>query len=373
MWSGVVSRTAAERRPRWQWGVAVAAAAACALVVVRVWPVRAPGGPLRLADGGAVGTLAQDGSAAAREVALNDGSQLSLSPGSTLDVLENSGERFDVQLRTGRVGFEVHPGGPRRWIIEAGVATVEVVGTRFEVNRTPQGVDVDVFRGIVLVRGERVPGQVQRLVKGGHLHVDALVKAAVSLPPPPAVVEPPPAEHSAQPARAAPPLRRPAPEHAAESSPPAWEKLAQAQQFKEAYGALGPSGTVGVDLEHLPIDRMLEVADVARRSGHPEEAVQVLLRVVERFPADRNSAVAAFTRGRIEADQLNHSASAAEAFAQALQLGLPGALDEDARVRLVEARHKSSDAAGARAAFDEYVARYPQGRDRARLQALLLP
>ena len=63
----------------------------------------------------------------------------------------------EAATRRGGVRFEVEPDGPRRWTIETGLATVEVVGTVFEVERAPGAVDVRVERGVVVVRGERVP------------------------------------------------------------------------------------------------------------------------------------------------------------------------------------------------------------------------
>ena len=61
--------------------------------------------------------------------------------------------------------------GPRRWQIECGLATVEVVGTHFDVERSPGRLRVAVARGQVLVRGERVPDRVRRLAAGEALEV----------------------------------------------------------------------------------------------------------------------------------------------------------------------------------------------------------
>jgi transmembrane sensor len=116
---------------------------------------------------------------------------------------------------------------------------------------------------------------------------------------------------------------------------------------------------------------MMELADVARLSGHPDEAVRVLAKIPGRFPDNRSAGIASFTRGRIEIDQLKHPIEAAAAFDEAIRLGLPSALFEDACVRLVESRHSAGDAKGAAAALDQYVAHFPQGKERDRLQQLL--
>jgi transmembrane sensor len=152
---------------------------------------------------------------------------------------------------------------------------------------------------------------------------------------------------------------------------PAWQALAEDSKYKEAYAALGDKGASSVDLDHLTVDQLMALADVARLSGHAREAVDVLARVSLRFPQDRNASLAAFTRGRIELDDLGHPASAAEAFSQALALGLPSALQENASARLVDARVQADDGAGARSALRDYVTRFPAGHERARLEKLL--
>lgn len=52
-------------------------------------------------------------------------------------------------MKTAREPF-VQPGGPRRWQVEGGLATIEVVGTAGRLR-------VSVQRGAIVVRGEGVP------------------------------------------------------------------------------------------------------------------------------------------------------------------------------------------------------------------------
>ena len=70
-------------------------------------------------------------------VELSDGSHIDLGKTTKLEVVDNSGHAFVSVLHAGRVTFDVQPGGPRRWTSEAGLAGVEVVGTRFTVDRRP--------------------------------------------------------------------------------------------------------------------------------------------------------------------------------------------------------------------------------------------
>lgn len=376
MWMNVRERLAPKPRiPSWGW--AMTAAAAAAVVVLGFVTLRRPTatGPLLLEDGSPIASLSQPAGAGTREIALSDHSLLFLDSEAELETLDNTGSRFDVHLKKGRVRFEVQPGGPRRWIIESGPVTVEVVGTGFSVDRGVHGVDIDVLHGVVLVRGENVPAHVQRLTAGGHLHVEDPLPAPHAVAAPPAIAPAAPAAPPKPQPRAPPvkvitiaPVGRVPP---APPPPPAWETLAKTNRYAEAYAALGQKGTAAVDMDHLPVEQLMELADVARLSGHAREAVAVLVRVPARFPEDRNASLAAFTRGRIELDDLGHPASAAEAFAQALTLGLPAALQEDASARLVDARAQADDLPGAQAALRDYVKRYPSGRDRARLEKLL--
>src|SRR5205807_1307722 len=56
--------------------------------------------------------------------------------------------------------------------------TVEVVGTEFSVGRTDGKVEIQVSAGVVLVRGDVVPGHVQRLGAGEAL---TLTEASASM------------------------------------------------------------------------------------------------------------------------------------------------------------------------------------------------
>src|SRR5262249_44964351 len=151
-------------------GVAFAATAAAALLVW--WLGRSGPGPL--AGGGA--PLASGATLSAPvDVPLSDGSRVVLEQGAALGGLADGGGRFVAVLRGGRCRFDVRPGGPRRWTIETDLATVEVVGTAFTVERGAKRLEVGVERGVVVVRGERVPGRVRRLTAGERVVVEEAV------------------------------------------------------------------------------------------------------------------------------------------------------------------------------------------------------
>ena len=116
---------------------------------------------------------------------------------------------------------------------------------------------------------------------------------------------------------------------------------------------------------------LLALADVARLSGHPAEAVRPLERVLAELSDDPQASLAAFALGRLELDALGRPGRAARAFAQALELGLPASLREDAAARLVEAHAKAGDGSAAEAAARAYARAFPAGRYAAAIRGWL--
>lgn len=377
IWRGVAERRA-PRRSAW---LVPAIAAAVLLALVIGWPRLVPSrGPLLLADGREIGAL--EASAPAR-VALSDGSAIALSAGARITTLESTASLFSALLAAGRADFSVKPGGPRRWAIECGLVTVEVVGTRFTVDRDAARVRVEVSEGVVLVRGERVPDRVRRLSAGESLEIaeerrePAVQDGVASSPKPRAGSASPIPDSSARlpiapPASAIAPLPTAplptAPASVTAPLPPAsaeprasWRDLMKQGEHKRAYESLGREG-LAEQARAASVDDLLALADVARLSGHPADAVGPLQRVVDGHPGDARAGLAAFTLGRVALDSLGRHALAANAFSRALALGVPGALREDASARLVEARARGGDRAGAREAAEAYARAYPNGR-----------
>ena len=318
-------------------------------------------GPLRLADGAALVAVeaALDGPRGA-SVALADGSRIELERGARLEPLESSGTTFAAALARGRAVFEVRPGGPRRWTIECGLATVEVVGTRFSCERRPGHLRVNVDRGTVLVRGERVPDRVRRLGAGEVIDILENPPEAAAAPSPAEAVAPAPVRQTAV----------DSPRAAVAGGPAAWRELARDGRHREAFRALGADG-VRREARRLGVRDLLALADVARLSGHPAEAVAPLERILGELSSDPQAPLAAFTLGRIELDALSHPAEARAAFERALALGVPAGLREDAQARLVEACARAGATAAAASAASVYAREYPGGRQARAIEAWL--
>ena len=351
VWKRIQERRHARRVRRPAVIASLSVAALLVLFVIGSGWFRAPGnheGEVPLA---AVGATPEHplsgGDEIAQTTALSDGSRVDMRKGARLSVLENTGHVFVTHLSTGHADFSVKPGGPRRWVVECGNATVEVVGTQFSLERRPNELVVDVRHGVVLVRGEGVPDRVRRLTAGESMRVAQGGPAAAALPAEP--VESP---------RGAGEIRNAPPEPAA-PAPAATTEPAGAARSTSA-GSTVASAATGAPAV-APAASLYEQADHARRSGHPEEAARLLESAVALEPRGHRAALACFTLGRLYLEVLGQPAAAAQAFERSLAAGTPRGLEEDARARLVEARARMSDAAGAKRAAAEYRAHFPDG------------
>jgi transmembrane sensor len=174
LWLGIVARRTERRKVRARWDLALAfsaglSAAVLLLILTGTLPwQRAPSvveptqGALLL-RGNVDWSTVDVPRAMPETLEFSDGSRILLDPTARVAPLENTARSMALLLKTGRAVFDVHPGGPRRWSIEAGLATIEVIGTRFAISRTADALTVEVEHGTVLVRGERVVDRVQRL------------------------------------------------------------------------------------------------------------------------------------------------------------------------------------------------------------------
>lgn len=330
----------------------VGAAAAAGAFLFATLHARRDVGALVLADGREIGTV--DAPATGQKVDLSDGSSIWLSPGARLEPLHSTATSFSAMVAQGQADFDVRPGGPRRWTIECGLATVEVVGTAFSCERWPGRLRVVVRHGVVLVRSERIADRARRLSAGEALEVsDEATPAAAAQ-----ATSPVHADGTAD------LLQAPSkPERMGSRVPAAksWRDLARSGRHREAFATLGSDG-LRRESERLGVNDLLALADVARLSGHPAEAVMPLERILLDFASDSQAPLAAFALGRLELDSLGRAGAAATAFRKALALGIPSSLREDVRARLVEACARGGDADAARQAAAAYHAEFPSGR-----------
>ncbi|MBL8681884.1 MAG: FecR domain-containing protein [Myxococcales bacterium] len=366
----------------------VAASSVLAIAAVGVFVLRAPnqGGALRRTDGAPIASIVTTDAAPSR-VAFDDGSSVVLSPSSALRVAHNDQRRVDWTLERGVVRFSVRPRGPRRWTIDAGLAVVSVIGTEFVVDRTADRVRVSVSEGVVRVETRELQSRIHRMTAGQSIVVEAR----------PAVADPSIANAaSADDASASGPAI-PAGDDASTSAAlegglamqddassasdaarivrapatarPAWRSLAEQGEYSRAYELLGTDGVARAS-RGSSADSLLALADVARLSGHPSEAVAPLEQLLREHPADSAAPLAAYTLGRVFVS-LGRHAEAARSFDRAIALGAPRAIEEDLRWLLVRSRNASGDRSGAERAAEEYRARFSDGRHARAIDDLL--
>ncbi len=225
-----------------------------------------------------------------------------------------------LELKHGRASFVVTHDPKRPFRVEAGPVAVEVLGTRFDVDRGATSTSVRVHEGRVAVFTARGRTELTAGQRGDY-------PVEVAHDPQPASRDPQPATRDPQ------PVARD-PQAVPRDAPPAPRPTESAAQ-------------------------LLELADRARESGRPADAVAPLRRLLDVHPRDSRAPLAAFTLGRVLLDSLHRPAEAAEAFARAQSP--VSALHEDALAREVDAAARAGNLARARARALAYVARYPEG------------
>jgi transmembrane sensor len=292
-------------------------------------------GPLTYASGASLGTsLVQ--SRSAEDVVLVDGSQILVQADTRIDVLENRGDTFHTALRSGKGTFEVRSGGPRRWLVDVGGVTVEVVGTRFSLERDKSSVRVSVERGTVLVKGESVPDKIVRLDAGQVMDFSTGGKGLGQ------------AEESPQL-----PERPTACSASASNDAPALSAVATVSASPHH----APSASLG--LKGASLDLLLREADAARLAGDRGRSAQLLRQVIASANGDSRGIVASFSLAQIE--MKDHPEEAAELLHSTIDAGIRGGFEEDTWARLVQAYARAGDKKKARDAALEYQRRFPSG------------
>ncbi|MFO0712707.1 MAG: FecR family protein [Sandaracinus sp.] len=331
-----------------------------AAIILGVLATRGAPGPLLLDDGTIAHGLLVPEELPDRALRLDDGSEIALEDGTRLEILENAGDHVRFWLHEGSAGFDVVPGGPRRWVIESGLVTVEVLGTSFRVTHRPHEVEVSVSRGSVLVRGPTAPGGMQRLHAGDSIVLPMDDESAIAEAPHAQVHDDlvgPEVRHAEEPiSEPAPPPTTTGEEATSSSARPTRPSDARTEPELEAAPS-APSAQA-----------RLREADTLRGAGRLDEAIMLLASIADDPSAGADRALAAFTLGRIELDRRGHPREAADAFERAIALGLREPLLEDARARRVQALARVDHDAAGRAA-DDYLAHHPEGRWRAEVEA----
>jgi transmembrane sensor len=287
-------------------------------------------------------------------VAFSEGSRLAIHEGARIRVLSMessaSGVSVRVLLEDGALDASIaHRAGVKtNWRFDAGPYQVTVTGTKFQMQfrNGPRALRVATETGRVVVTG-------------GCLEAPAAVAAGETLetscpsmetPPrdePPAAVEPPRSTTEAGPRRKM-------------ARPERWRELLAAGRLQGALREAERANFEGV-CERATPHELFALADAGRFFGRYTRAVGALTALRRRFPGTPEAGTAAFTLGRIAFENEDAYARAAQWFDTYLHEQPAGALTGDASGRLIEAKVRSGDRIGARAAAQQYLRRFPGG------------
>jgi TolA-binding protein len=349
MWSAVAETERARRREpegpasagrrvTRSWAIPILAAVAAVVALVVGLRLRSPQSPV-------MAGLVIDTGSAQQEVALPDGSTLSLGPATRLRVVGASAGEIRLHLERGNVACEVVHREERRFVIAAGTVEVEDRGTRFEVEVRPGSgqdvVAVRVDRGAVEVRDAARVTSVT--LQPGQEWKSASVAAS-------------PARSGDDRATAADPSSTPAPTARPATPEPTASPSASAGSRSPRNGALSPQA-------------LFERADAARLAGRHADAAADFERFYRRFPSDPRAGLAAYELGRIRLGSLRDPRGAVEAFDAVIARASEPFL-EDAEAGRVEALADLGDHEACARARDAFRARHPRSPQEKRVARL---
>jgi transmembrane sensor len=290
-----------------------------------------------------------------RQIRFGDGSTVLLFDDRSHLAIENvTAQSIAVSLTSGMAHFDVVPSPARSFSVQVDAVTVRVLGTRFNLERDSGRVRVTVERG----RVQATWPQGQRVLSAGQsgwfpdapVPVDSGTVAGLPIP----VEERPAAAAAGEEGQS----KRAGAPSATQTLRTRFREHAKKGEYAEAYRTLAAAP----QLVDNTAEDLLLAADAARLSGHPNEALPYLQRLLDKHARDQRAPLAAFTLGRILLSELGRPTEAADAFLLTRRLVPDGPLAQDALAREVEAANKAGAHERARRLAEEYRGRYPSGR-----------
>jgi len=317
---------------------------------------------------GRTGDLIEAPTSGTVPVHFSEGSYFVLQGGGRARVLATEGRGARVLVDRGDMDVTIaHPNRkPGRWNFEAGPFHVLVTGTKFHMawNPTIQRFSLATTEGRVVVTSTCMP-TAKIIAAGDH--------AELSCPPDMASPTAPPAETrpsagpSEMPAAASAPNTSPA-KALPKASP--WRERIAAGRITDGLHAAEVAG-FGRVCQEASLKELIALADAARLSGRSARATEALRSLRQRFPHTMEASTAAFTLGRIAFEQRSAYAEAATWFRVYLSEQPTGPLMGDSVGRLMEARQRGGDMAGARQDAERYLRRFPEGPYASEARAIL--
>jgi hypothetical protein len=343
----------------------VAVAIAAAVVLVPRWRQHAIAWHVEGADVGAQGYVSISPRGAPAHLVFDDGSDVTLTPGSRGRVAATTARGAEVVLEQGRARVRVKHREKTAWTIDAGPYAVRVTGTELLVAWAADAETLDVWMqsGTATVAGP-VVGEALALAAGQHVsarvhegtvQIDAEPAPADSAPTPSTTASATDAVPSASTA----PVDSPSGPSAAVVAP-SWPKLVAAGDYARVLRDADAEG-VAHATGARPLPDLRALGDAARYAGRSDVAKRAYAAIRARFPASGEARTAAFLIGRVEEEQDHATAGALRWYDTYLAESPAGPFAGDAlgRKMVIVSRSQGRDAA--RPLADRYLQRFPSG------------
>jgi hypothetical protein len=286
----------------------------------------------------------------------SEGSSLQLHRGGRVRVLAMDDRGARVLVEHGVVDAAIAPAwvGKKRWRFEVGQFTVEVTGTKFQIDydSVEQTFGLATTEGRVLVSGACLDtprpvsaGERVDLFCLGKTRLRELAASTDREPPPPEPLDERP---------------RPIATNAPAPAGMSWSALLASGRLHEGLLA-AEHGNFGRICQTATAKDLLSLGETARLFRRTARASTALLALRRRFPSAPEASTAAFALGRIAVEQKRVDAEAIKWFSAYLQEQPNGPLMGDAMGRLMEAHIRSGDGSGAYAEAQQYLRRFPDG------------
>jgi hypothetical protein len=349
-------------------GLAFAAAMAAAVLLLvrsRIEP-RAIAWHVENATVGAQGYVSIPATAPSARLVFDDGSDVTLAPGSRGRVASTTASGAEVVLEQGRARVHVQHRQDTRWMVDVGPFAVRVTGTEFTVAWAADAETVDVWMraGHVEVTGP-VLADALGLAGGQHLRArlrDATVQidsaaepaegagAEEPSPSPPLIPSVSPSDLPA-----VPPVVVPSP-----SGGSSWSVLVAAGDFGRVVKEAETDG-VGRALATRPLADLRALGDAARYGGKSALSRRAYEAVRARFPSSSEARTAAFLLGRVAEEQDHANDEALRWYDRYLAEAPAGGFAGDALGRKMVLVQKSGGRDAALPFARQYLKRFPTG------------
>jgi hypothetical protein len=295
----------------------------------------------------------------------DDGSEVSLAPGSRGRVEATSPTGAEVVLEQGRAQVHVQHRDRTAWTLDAGPYAVHVTGTEFLVSWAADVETLDVWMrsGRVVVSGPAL-GDELTLSAGKHLTAkvrDRTSRIDAAPEPSGAVV---PVAPAVAPVVAGPTVAAPEAASLSVGKPASaagiWAKRVAGGDYALVVQEAETQG-IGRVLSTRPLVDLLALGDAARYAGRSDVAKRAYTTLRERFPSSPEARTAAFLLGRVEEEQEHAIGEALHWYDTYYAEAPAGALAGDAlgRKMILVSRSQGRDAARSLAA--RYLERFPSG------------